>query len=133
RSLSVIYWPHQGDTSLAKEIMRHADVIVAWGGPDAINWAVEHAPSYADVIKFGSKKSLCIIDNPVDLTSAATGAAHDVCFYDQRACFSAQNIYYMGNHYEEFKLALIEKLNLYAHILPNAKKDFDEKAAYSLV
>ncbi|HEH1212000.1 TPA: hypothetical protein SF844_003004, partial [Staphylococcus aureus] len=54
-------------------------------------------------------------------------------FYDQRACFSAQNIYYMGNHYEEFKLALIEKLNLYAHILPNAKKDFDEKAAYSLV
>ncbi|MFH4268025.1 acyl-CoA reductase, partial [Acinetobacter baumannii] len=24
RSLSVIYWPHQGDTSLAKEIMRHA-------------------------------------------------------------------------------------------------------------
>ncbi|MEJ6823427.1 acyl-CoA reductase [Mycobacterium tuberculosis] len=133
RSLSVVYWPHQGDTSLAKEIMQHMDVIVAWGGEDAINWAVEHAPPYADVIKFGSKKSFCIIDNPVDLTSAATGAAHDICFYDQRACFSAQNIYYMGNQYEEFKLALIEKLNLYAHILPNAKKDFDEKAAYSLV
>nr|AHJ87903.1 luciferase C [Photorhabdus luminescens] len=135
RSLSVVYWQHQGDISLAKEIMQHADVIVAWGGEEAINWAVEHAPPYIDVIKFGHKKSFCIIDNPDDLTSAATGAAHDVCFYDQQACFSAQNIYYMGNHYEEFKLALIEKLNLYARILPFAglKVEADARQRWMII
>lgn len=32
RSISVLYWPHNSDTTLAKELLSHMDAVVAWGG-----------------------------------------------------------------------------------------------------
>lgn len=132
RSMSVMYWSHDEDISLPKKIMNHADVVVAWGGDDAIKWAVEHSPHYVDILKFGPKKSLTIIDDPEDIAAAATGIAHDICFYDQQACFSTQNIYYIGNGLNLFIDELEKQLNVYAKILPKGFQNFDEKAAFSL-
>ncbi len=132
RSMSVMYWSHNEDMSLPKKIMNHADVVVAWGGDEAIKWAVKHSPHHVDIVKFGPKKSLSIIDDPEDITAAATGVAHDICFYDQQACFSTQNIYYIGNKLNLFIDELEKKLNVYAKILPKGCQNFDEKAAFTL-
>ncbi|WP_045418092.1 acyl-CoA reductase, partial [Vibrio owensii] len=56
----------------------------------------------------------------------------DICFYDQNACFSTQNIYFSGDKYEEFKSKLVEKLNLYQEVLPKSKQSFDDEALFSM-
>jgi long-chain-fatty-acyl-CoA reductase len=132
RSMSVMYWAHSEDISLPKIIMSQADVVVAWGGDEAIKWAVKHTPYNIDILKFGPKQSLSIVDNPEDMVLAATGVAHDICFYDQQACFSTQNIYYIGNKLAFFIDELERQLTLYAKILPKGFQNFDEKAAFSL-
>ncbi|GEM77318.1 long-chain-fatty-acyl-CoA reductase LuxC [Vibrio sagamiensis] len=131
RSLSVMYWPHEGDALKAKEIISQVDVVAAWGGEAAIEWAVKHAPAHIDILKFGPKKSFTVLDDPQDLEAAASGVAHDICFYDQSACFSTQNIYFSGDKYEEFKAKLTEKLDLYEEILPKKKQSFDDDALFS--
>ncbi|EPE37472.1 acyl-CoA reductase luxC [Candidatus Photodesmus katoptron] len=132
RSLSIIYWSHSEDVILASKIMDEADVVIAWGGENSIKWAVKHTPAHIDILKFGPKKSLSIIDNPDNLTAAASGVAHDVCFYDQQACFSTQNVYFIGENFYKFKKELRSKLELYSKILPKGKQDFESKAAFSL-
>ncbi|ATF10300.1 long-chain-fatty-acyl-CoA reductase LuxC [Candidatus Enterovibrio altilux] len=132
RSLSVVYWSHDDDTSLPEQLIKGMDVVLAWGGSAAIEWAVKHSPPIIDVIKFGPKKSLSLIDNPENISAAATGVAHDICFYDQQACFSSQNVFYIGNSYQAFKSELKNSLNLYKKILPKSKQNFDEQAVYSL-
>ncbi len=132
RSMSVMYWSHNEDMTLPQRVMDNADVVVAWGGEEAIKWAVNHTPPHVNILKFGPKKSLTIVDNPEDLTQSAIGAAHDICFYDQQACFSTQNIYYIGDRLNEFINELEKQLMLYARILPKGDQSFDEKAAFSL-
>ncbi|MUK29064.1 aldehyde dehydrogenase family protein [Aliivibrio fischeri] len=132
KSMSVMYWPHNEDMTLPQRIMNHADIVIAWGGEEAIKWAVKHSPPHADVLKFGPKKSLSIIEEPEDMEAAAMGVAHDICFYDQQACFSTQDVYYIGEHLPLFLSELEKQLDRYAKILPKGLKNFDEKAAFSL-
>uniref|UniRef100_UPI0028AEDB59 acyl-CoA reductase n=1 Tax=Vibrio cholerae TaxID=666 RepID=UPI0028AEDB59 len=132
QSISIIYWPHTQCTQVAQRLMQKMDVVVAWGGSEAIRWAVEHTPPHAELIKFGPKKSLTIINDPENLIEAAEGAAHDICFYDQQACFSTQNLFYIGSRFPEFKQALREQLQRYAHILPKSQSSIDEQADFSL-
>lgn len=41
----------------SQRLMQKMDVVVAWGGSEAIRWAVEHTPPHAELIKFGPKKA----------------------------------------------------------------------------
>ncbi|WP_419240901.1 acyl-CoA reductase [Photobacterium leiognathi] len=132
RSMSVMYWSHSEELAVPKQIMNCADVVIAWGGDDAIKWATEHTPSHVDILKFGPKKSISIVDNPTDIKAAAIGVAHDICFYEQQACFSTQDIYYIGDNIDVFFDELAQQLNIYKDILPKGEQSFDEKAAFSL-
>lgn len=132
KSISVMYWSHSEDITLPQQIMNHADVVVAWGGDDAIKWAVKHTPAHINILKFGPKKSISIVDDPQDIVAAATGVAHDVCFYDQQACFSTQNVYYIGDSLNQFIDELEKQLDNYAKILPKGIQNFDDKAAFTL-
>ncbi|MCD9510694.1 acyl-CoA reductase [Photobacterium phosphoreum] len=133
RSMSVMYWSHSEDIVIPQQIMNCADVVVSWGGHDAIKWAIEHTPVNVDILKFGPKKSIAIVDDPVDITASAIGVAHDICFYDQQACFSTQDIYYIGDNIDAFFDELVEQLDIYMEILPKGDQTFDEKASFSLI
>ncbi|WP_072054123.1 long-chain-fatty-acyl-CoA reductase LuxC [Aliivibrio fischeri] len=132
KSMSVMYWPHDEDMTLSQRIMNHADVVIAWGGDEAIKWAVKYSPPHVDILKFGPKKSLSIIEAPKDIEAAAMGVAHDICFYDQQACFSTQDVYYIGDNLPLFLSELEKQLDRYAKILPKGSNNFDEKAAFTL-
>lgn len=132
RSMTVLYWSHEKDIELPKLIMKHADIVIAWGGTEAIKWAVKHTPAHINVMKFGPKKSISIIENPENVVAAAEGLAHDVCFYDQQACFSTQNVYYMGDSIDLFATELEKQFIRYEKILPKAIPNFDEQAAFTL-
>ncbi len=60
RSMSVMYWSHNEEISLPLKIMNCADVVIAWGGDDAIKWAIKHTPPHANILKFGPKKALLL-------------------------------------------------------------------------
>ncbi len=57
QSISIIYWPHTQCTQVAQRLMQKMDVIVAWGGSEAIRWAVEHTPRMLSSLSLARKKA----------------------------------------------------------------------------
>ncbi len=131
QAMSVINWAGGQEGALEDQIARAADVICAWGGRDAMRWAARYASEKTDVVKFGPKRSLAVVTQGSDLKAAARCLAHDVSYYDQRACFSVQQVF-TDVDLGEFIPHLVEAMNVYKQVLPKGFHDFDEKAARTL-
>lgn len=131
KSISVINWDGEAAPSSAQELIRSADAICAWGGDSAIDWVVANAASHTDVLRFGPKRSMALIAKDADLNEAAKRLAHDVSVYDQKACFSIQQVFFAGDT-ELLAEALQRELERYARLLPKGQHDFDEQANWSL-
>ncbi len=59
RSMSVMYWSHNEDIAIPQQIMNCADVVVSWGGYDAIKWATEHTTCKRRHIKIWAEEKYC--------------------------------------------------------------------------
>jgi long-chain-fatty-acyl-CoA reductase len=129
RSLSVVYWP-QGDP-LGAGVVEAADAVCVWGGDRAVRWARDHAGPEAALLSFGPKRSLALVARDADVERAAIGLAHDVCAYEQRACFSLHQVFVEGPA-EPFVDALHGALRRYDGILPRSGLSDDELAMASL-
>jgi long-chain-fatty-acyl-CoA reductase len=133
RALNVVHWSSDQEAS-SKEgdrLLQASDSVLVWGGREAIEWAARRAPPSAEVIKFGPRRSLAVIGRDADRRKAARALAHDVSMYDQRACFSVQQVFVEGDHsalVDELKLALEH----YSTLVPKGHHDFDERAVWSL-
>jgi long-chain-fatty-acyl-CoA reductase len=131
KALSVVHWRGGQETALEQRLLRDADAICAWGGERAMEEAARHASPMAEILKFGPRRSVAIVGQGADLKKAARGLAHDVCMYDQRACFSAQRVFVEGS-VAGFITELEEALRNYETLLPKGTHDFDERAAWAL-
>jgi long-chain-fatty-acyl-CoA reductase len=129
RSLSVVYWPK--DDPLGARVVGAADAVCVWGGEPAIRWAQQHAAPEAARLVFGPKRSLAMVGREADVEQAATGLAHDVCVYEQRACFSIHQVF-VEEPVGPFVEALHRALTRYESILPRSAFSTDELAAASL-
>lgn len=129
RSLSVVYWPK--DDPLGASVFGAADAVCVWGGEPAIRWAQAHAAPEATRLVFGPKRSVAMVGRDADLEAAATGLAHDVSAYEQRACFSIHQAF-VEEPVEPFVEALHRALTRYESILPRSAYSTDELAAASL-
>ena len=129
RAMSVIYWPH--DSRLGADIVESADAVCAWGGGPAIEWAHRHTSASATFVPFGPRRSIAIVAEGADVERAAIGVAHDVAFYDQRACFSTQDVYVVGDP-KPFALALETALDRYEELLPKGSESDDAVAGRRL-
>ena len=96
RGLTVGYWGH--DSKLSTAACEAANVVLAWGGANAVKQLKHKAPAGVPVIEFGPKWSLAVVDlDRCDPEMAAWRMAADVVFYDQEACLSPQRLFVKGD------------------------------------
>jgi len=130
RALSVLYWPN--DDPLGAELVASANGVCVWGGHEALGWAQRTAGTEAEIVRFGPKQSLSVVEIGAadDAARVARGVAHDVCMYDQQACFSTSRVFVVGDR-ERFVERLAEELQHYDRILPPGRRDLDDEAHVS--
>ncbi len=116
KSLTVAYW--ERDSKLGKKILQNSDVLCIWGGADSIGTIRNDARFDANVVTFGPKRSIAIVDlaeKELDDTfeDIAYRLAQDFSLYDQEACFSSQELYIKAKEeeYNIFLKYLIDAMN----------------------
>ncbi len=131
RSMSVLTWDGEAGGSHAQQIIKMADCVCVWGGDSAIAWASTHAKPQADVLQFGPKRSMALVGKDADMADAAQRLAHDISIYDQKACFSIQQVFCAGDA-DVLISHLQAEMARYARLVPKGQTDFDEQANWSL-
>jgi long-chain-fatty-acyl-CoA reductase len=131
RALNAVHWTGGEDGPLEREIVASADVICAWGDTPAMEWASRQVRPGVEVISFGPKRSIAVVGRDADRKKCARALAHDVCVYDQQACFSVQEVFVEEPH-EDFLDELKLALDLYATLVPKGYHTFDQQAAWSI-
>ena len=133
KSVSTVYWRGGLDTPEVLSVVKNMDVICAWGGQDAIDWAVRRSSSHAEIIKFGPRRSFSILDKGACLVEAANAVAHDISVYNQGACFSTLQLFYVGDP-SGFIDLLQQSLDLYSQKLlpPTSINDVDVQSSHAL-
>lgn len=135
RAISVVHWPTGEPGEAGASVLDRTDVICAWGGQGAVDWARREARPGTEVVAFGPKRSLALVGDlkePGQLREAARALAHDVSYRDQRACFSSQQAWLRVDP-EVFLPELCKALDVYADVLPRSMHTFDDRAARALV
>jgi long-chain-fatty-acyl-CoA reductase len=131
RAISVAFWESSRPPEAAQKILQSAHVACVWGGAEAVKWSTRAFPPETEVLRFGPRRSLAVIGRHANYEQAARGVAHNVCMYDQRACFSVRQVFVEGP-VEPFLEELRKALDLYRTILPKGTHDFDQQAHWSL-
>jgi long-chain-fatty-acyl-CoA reductase len=131
RALSVVYWKGGSEGELEHQLLADSDVVCAWGGEPAIEWARRNARAETEILTFGPRRSIAVIGRGGDPCKAARALAHDVAMYDQRACFSVQRVF-VEDPSDEFMAEVERAFALYDTLLPRGRHDFDERAELTL-
>lgn len=126
RALSTVYWEPGSDVE--NEILQRSNVITVWGRGSTVDAIKRRVPVNTDFIEFGPKRSLAIVrDDVADVEHTALGLAYDIAFYDQEACFSAQEVFAQA-HATELAEALAGWLGRFSSKLPRRRLSLDQDA-----
>ena len=93
--LAVTYWS-QSNIEVMDVIKQNSDVILLFGGEEAVKSFKKEVAPRCEVLAFGPKVSFGIVtadQSEDELLAAAKGFATDVVFWEQRACTACQNIF----------------------------------------
>lgn len=131
QALSVVYWKGGMEGALEHRLLADADVVCAWGGEPAIEWAKRNARAETEILTFGPRRSVAVVGRGGDRRKAARALAHDVAMYDQRACFSVQRVF-VEEPIDGFVEEVERAFALYETLLPRGRHDFDERAGFAL-
>jgi long-chain-fatty-acyl-CoA reductase len=131
RALTVVHWSRDDDSEEPAKWAAQADVICAWGADEAMTWAHTHRQGETDLLAFGPKRSLALICPDVPWDDAAEKLAFSICAYDQRACFSTQQVFVVGDS-EGFIQALGQALERLGRFFPKGVHRFDEIASHAI-
>lgn len=131
RAVSAVYWPGDEHGALQQRLYDGSRAICAWGGQSTIEAVTRHAPAHTEVLKFGPRRSFSVVGAGADVRATARALAHDICMYDQRACFSSQQVFVQGA-IEPLRAELKVALELLTRLLPKGEHDLDEAASWSI-
>ena len=93
--ITMTYWKSSNE-SIAELVKNTADIILLFGGEEAVKSVKKEIASKCEVIAFGPKTSFGIVSAELsqeELSIAAKGFATDIVFWEQRACTACQNIF----------------------------------------
>lgn len=95
--IAVTYWPG-GDDALEEVALRMADVVVVYGGADAVASVRAASPPTTRVLVYGPKLSFGVVGrealaDPHAAEATATEAARDASTFDQQGCVSPHLFY----------------------------------------
>lgn len=95
--IAVTYWPG-GDDALEEVALRMADVVVVYGGADAVASVRAASPPTTRVLAYGPRLSFGVVGRealagPDAAEATATAAARDASTFDQQGCVSPHLFY----------------------------------------
>ncbi|MBP7102333.1 MAG: hypothetical protein KBA86_03710 [Bacteroidales bacterium] len=93
--ITMTYWKSSNE-SIAELVKNTADIILLFGGEEAVKSVKKEIAPKCEVIAFGPKTSFGIVSAELsqdELSLAAKGFATDIVFWEQRACTACQNIF----------------------------------------
>jgi long-chain-fatty-acyl-CoA reductase len=129
-AISAVYWDH--DAPEGRAVIGAADAVCAWGGEEALANVHAQMDPCASFIPFGPRRSLAVVGAQADAQVAAERIAHDVCRYDQAACFSVREVFVERPIAEPFVAALTVALGEMDDLLPPGVHTLDQSANVTL-
>lgn len=123
RSLSALYLNRNSDD--LDIIINNSDTVCAWGKGESLKKIKEKVPHSVPYLEAGPKSSYSILFlEECNYDKAAIRLAHDLCIYDQEACFSPQRLFVIGN-VSKFLPHLKDWLNWQTKYLPKGETSPD--------
>lgn len=96
QGLAVVWWPG-GDTQREQVVMGCADVVLAYGGNEALSDLRAHVPISTRYLAFGHKLSFAMVSRQAldarRVHEVARATALDVMRFEQQGCYSPQLVY----------------------------------------
>jgi hypothetical protein len=140
---AVVYWPGGSADPLEAAALADADLLVVYGGEDAVRSARAAARATTPVVAYPHRVSFAVVDvRGATSPSGATGgdgqmgtvagaAARAVALFDQRGCVSPQVIYVLGDERDacSFAESLAAELGRLEAELPPGPLDEEVAAA----
>lgn len=95
--IAVTYWPG-GDEALERVALEVAEVVVVYGGAEAVDSVRAATPAGTRVLAYGPKLSFGVVGREAlssgeDAARVAAAAALDACTFDQQGCVSPHLFY----------------------------------------
>ena len=126
--IAMTYWK-QSNTDIQSLVKNAADVILLFGGENAVKSFKKEVASKCEVLTFGPKVSFGVVtkdQTKEELVEAARGFARDVVFWEQRACTACQNIFVEQSENAQFFISsLYEELEKLGTQYPQSKVGID--------
>jgi hypothetical protein len=132
--VAVTWWPG-GDESLEAAVLRHAGIVVHYGGGDALASLRQRAPAGVPFVDHGPRVSFALVRGGALEGDAAAQLARDlaaaVATFDQQGCVSPQMLYVLGSAQQAHTLAAdtAAALQSLAEELPRGRIEPAEAAA----
>ncbi|MFT5390459.1 MAG: hypothetical protein ACI8PT_000644 [Gammaproteobacteria bacterium] len=130
--MGIVWWPG-GDEAREAAVLRHADVVLAYGGNEALAQIRARTPISTRVLSYGHKVSFGIVARSAldaqQAWSLAHQAAYDVVRYDQQGCYSPHVFFVERNGSvspEEFAHYVANELASFEHKFPRRALAIDE-------
>ena len=131
--LSIIWWPTE-DTQTARHVFQLSDIVLAYGGNDALAAIQSQVPVTTRFLPHGHKISFAVVTSyalsVVRAKHIAKQAALDIARYEQQGCYSPQMFYVERGAQvspQEFAQLLASELAGLAHKYPRSDMTLEEK------
>jgi acyl-CoA reductase-like NAD-dependent aldehyde dehydrogenase len=130
-----VTWWAGGDTEREAAVMRHAGIVVHYGGAEAIASLRSRAPATVPFVDHGPRLSFALLGPAALAGDALDDAASDVALatavFDQQGCVSPQLLYVLGpaDAARQVAAALAHAFGNLAGSLPRGRIDAAEAAA----
>jgi hypothetical protein len=126
---AVIYWPG-GDTDTEAAVLAHAELVVHYGGEQAIESLRARAAPDTRFVEHGPRVSFAVVSADA-APDAAVDLATAVALFDQQGCVSPQSAYVVGEPQDALAFAarVAAELDRIARSMPRGRLTAAESAA----
>lgn len=132
-TVAVTWWPFERETAEWSSWSRRADLVVAYGGADAIAGVRAALPAGKELLAYGPRVGIGAVLGGADHRQAADGLARDVCAYEQQGCVSPRLVFVVDGDVQAFGERLAKSLDAHTVRQPTPRlSDADAAAIRSL-
>lgn len=127
---AILYWPG-GSTDIEDAVLRHAGLVIHYGGAAAIEALQARTQPGVRFIEHGPRVSVAVIHADAAGDDAARDLATAVALFDQQGCVSPQAVWVLGSAdaARDFAARTAARLRDLATDLPRGRIDTAEAAA----
>lgn len=132
-TLAVSWWPFEAETAEWSAWSGSADLVVAYGGGEAIAGMRSALPAGTELLVYGPRVGVGAVLGGADYEQSADRLARDVCAYEQQGCVSPRLVFVVDGDVRAFGEKLAGSLDEHTRRRPPPKlSDADATAIRAL-